>query len=405
MKYEEIAFKLGVKGQEHLLRFWDELGKEEQARMIGALSRIDWDVLELPASHKQAERGKIEPIEALSREEIARDRSLYLRVGEEALRRGKAVAVLLAGGQGTRLGTSAPKGTFDIGLTRPLYIFECLIGNLLSLKEQTGAYVPLLIMTSEKNDRETRAFLREHGYFGYPADFIRFFVQEMAPAVDFSGKLLLEEKGMPALSPNGNGGWYSSLEHAGLLREFPEAEWFNVFSVDNVLQKICDPVFLGATILSGKLCGAKVVSKTSPEEKVGVLCLEDGLPSVVEYYELPEEMRYAVGKDGKLLYRHGVILNYLFHAGKLREIAKERIPVHMVKKKVPYLNNAGELVRPETENAYKFETLILDMIKLMGSCLPYEVVREHEFAPVKNATGADSVESARELLKQNGVTL
>ena len=406
MTYEETARKLRERGQEQILRFWGELSEEERNSLAAQIGAIDWEQVTLWEHPEDLSgKGKIEPIEGISLAEIARDRNIFRQAGEQAIKEGKVAAVLLAGGQGTRLGSDAPKGAYDLGVTRPLYIFECLVGNLLAVTEKAGAYVPLFIMTSEKNDAETRAFLREHGYFGYPGEYIRFFKQEMAPAVDLGGKLLLEEKGRLALSPNGNGGWYSSLSRAGVLRDFPAVEWINVFAVDNVLQRIADPVFIGATILSGKLCGAKVVSKAGPGEKVGVLCLEDGLPSVVEYYELSEEMANARDKTGQLLYRYGVILNYLFEAKKLEEIAGARIPVHVVKKKVPYLDERGELIRPEEVNAYKFETLILDMIKLMGSCLPFEVVREREFAPVKNRTGADSVESARELLKENGVEL
>ncbi len=406
MTYEELARTLRKHGQEHVLRFWGELGEEEKHSLAAQAEAVDWEQLGLWEHPEDLSgKGKIEPIEGISLSEIARDREIFRKVGEEAIKEGKVAAVLLAGGQGTRLGSDAPKGAYNIGLTHPLYIFECLIKNLLEVTSHAGAFVPLFIMTSDKNDAETKDFLEEHGFFGYPREFVRFFTQDMAPAVDFEGKLFLEEKGRLALSPNGNGGWYSSLARTGIMKEFPAVEWINVFAVDNVLQRIADPAFVGATILSGKKSGAKVVSKAEPHEKVGVLCLENGLPAVVEYYELSEDMAMARDKEGRLLYRHGVILNYLFEAKKLEEIAGKRIPVHVVKKKVPHLNEAGELVRPEEVNGYKFETLILDMIKLMGSCLPYEVVREHEFAPVKNKTGVDSVDSARELLKQNGVEL
>ena len=314
---------------------------------------------------------------------------------------------MLAGGQGTRLGSDAPKGAYDIGLTRPLYIFGQLIGNLKEVTLSCGASVPLLIMTSEKNDAETRRFFEEHGFFGYPREDVFFFRQAMAPCADLSGKLLLEEKGKLALSPNGNGGWYASLERAGLAAQMEArgVEWYNVFAVDNVLQRICDPVFLGATIASGKASGAKVVRKAEPHERVGVLCLEDGLPSVVEYYELSEEMPNLRGADGNLVYSFGVILNYLFRADTLKAIADKRLPLHAAKKKIPYLAPDGTFVKPETENGYKFETLILDMIRYAGTCLPFEVVREREFAPIKNKTGTDSVDTARALLQKNGVEL
>ena len=232
-------------------------------------------------------------------------------------------------------------------------------------------------------------------------------MEYIAPSTDLEGKIILEARGKLALSPNGNGGWYSSLVRAELLRDelLSAAEWFNVFAVDNVLQRIADPVFLGATISSGRRCGAKVVRKTCPEERVGVLCLRGGKPDVVEYYEI--DPATAALKDGRggLLYPYGVILNYLFRADSLGEMLSCEFPLHKAKKRVPYLGENGETVIPDKENAYKSETLILDMVRLAGSCLPFEVEREREFAPVKNRTGTDSAESARELLKRNGVEL
>ena len=182
-------------------------------------------------------------------------------------------------------------------------------------------------------------------------------------------------------------------------------EWLNVFAVDNVLQRIADPGFIGAVIKSGLQSGGKVVSKASPDEKVGVLCLEDGMPSIVEYYEMTEEMRTLLNENGELAYKYGVILNYLFNVAKLEEICDKKLPVHIVDKKIPFMNDNGEYVIPTEPNGQKFETLVLDMVHMQDSCLAYEVVREKEFAPVKNATGVDSVDSARELLKANGVNI
>jgi UDP-N-acetylglucosamine/UDP-N-acetylgalactosamine diphosphorylase len=182
-------------------------------------------------------------------------------------------------------------------------------------------------------------------------------------------------------------------------------EWLNVFSVDNVLQRIVDPVFVGATISTDSYVGSKVVRKACKDEKVGVMCLENGKPSIVEYYELTPEMMDALDEKGEPAYNYGVILNYLFNVEQLKLIAKNNLPLHIVEKKIPYINEEGEFVKPEKENGYKFESLILDMIHMMDKCLPFEVERSKEFAPVKNKTGVDSVESARELLKQNGIEI
>ena len=405
-KMKQLNSLLSEKGQTHILKGFDELSPAQQDEFVREIEEIDWDTVALWKHPEDLSgKGEVRPIEGLSLKEIEKRRQEFFALGADAVAKGKVACVLLAGGQGTRLGSSGPKGTFDIGLTHPLYIFEMQIKNLLDACKMCGGYVPLFLMTSSINDAETKAFLKEHAYFGYPESYIRFFQQDMAPSVDFSGKLYLEDRGKLALSPNGNGGWYSSLKHAKADEDFPDIEWYNVYGVDNVLQRSADPVFIGAVIASGMLSGAKVVRKTEPHEKVGVLCLEEGLPSVIEYYELTEEMANERGADGELAYSFGVILNYLLSARKLEEIAKERIPVHVVKKKIPYLDDNGEYIKPQTENGYKFETLILDMVRLMGSCLPFEVEREREFAPIKNKEGVDSVESARLLLQKNGVML
>ena len=393
-------------GQEHLLAYYGELSEAERESLLTQIESIDWNIFSEEA-RCHAPEGEIAPIAGMSTEEIEARQEEFFAAGKEIIRAGKVAALLLAGGQGTRLGYDGPKGTMDIGLTHPLYIFECLIRNLQEVCRACDAVVPLYIMTSDKTDERTRTFLKEHDYFGYPQEAVRFFLQDMAPATDFDGKILLEGKGRLALSPNGNGGCFSSLRRSGLWEEAAArgVEWFNVFAVDNVLQRIADPVFVGATALAGVNCGAKFVRKCDPHERVGVLCLRGGVPDVVEYYELSEEMANARDERGGLVYSFGVILNYLFRREALEEIERNVIPVHVAKKKIPCLNGAGELVKPDKENGCKYETLVVDIVRLTKSCLPYEAVREHEFAPIKNATGVDSVESARELLKQNGVTL
>jgi UDP-N-acetylglucosamine/UDP-N-acetylgalactosamine diphosphorylase len=382
------------------------LGEKIPAKLERQLKELDWSALEL-IHQREHQRGTFAPLGAMELPEIESRKDEFRKTGLAAIKACKVGAILLAGGQGTRLGFDKAKGMYNIGVTRELYIFEQLIANLRKVTEEAGAWVPLYIMTSEKNDTQTRAFFAEHDYFGYNSDFVKFFVQEMVPAVDFEGNLLLESEDSLAMSPNGNGGWFKSLVKAGLDRDLKEkgVEWLNVFAVDNVLQQIADPVFVGATIDSGCVSGAKVVRKADPYERVGALCLEDGKPSIIEYYELTPEMAEATDEKGSLLYGFGVILNYLFRVDRLLAIMDQNLPMHIVEKKVPYLDERGVLQKPQTPNAYKFETLILDMVYMMDNCLSFEVEREKEFAPVKNAEGVDSVESARHLLEINGIVL
>ena len=405
---ESITKKLSEYGQEHVLRYFDELSESQKADLLSQIENTDMSILSaVGAPDALNAKGKISPLKCMELSEIEAGKETYTKTGLDAIKAGKVGAVLLAGGMGTRLGSDNPKGMYNVGLTRELYIFECLINNLMDVVRTAGAYIHLFVMTSEKNHEATTSFLKEKNYFGYPEEYIHFFKQEMAPATDYNGKIYLEEKGRMATSPNGNGGWFISLMRAGLLDKAKSfgIEWFNIFAVDNVLQRICDPVFIGATIEKKCVVGAKVVKKSAPDEKVGVMCLEDGRPSIVEYYELTDELMNAKDEKGDPAYNFGVILNYLFDVAELERIVKEELPLHIVKKKIPYIDENGELVKPEEPNGYKFENLVLDMIHQMASCLPFEVVREKEFAPIKNKTGVDSVESARALLEKNGVVL
>ena len=409
MNYNEAKELLNKNNQSHLLEYFDELNDDQKEHLLEQISEIDFDLIKLiENADTPDERGVITPLDAeVSIKEIEENADKFRAKGVEAIKEGKVAALLLAGGMGTRLGSDKPKGMYNIGETKDVFIFEMLIRNLMDVVDEVGVWVPLYIMTSEKNDKDTREFFEEKNYFGYNKDYVKFFKQEMAPACDFNGKIYLERKDRISTSPNGNGGWFISFNKAGLLDEAKAKgiEYINLFAVDNVCQRMVDPLFVGAMLDGGYVSASKVVSKAAPEEKVGVLCLEDGKPSIVEYYELTEEMRYETLPDGSLAYKDGVILNYLFSIKALEENMHNNLSTHVVKKKIECLDENGNTKKPETENGYKFETLVLDMIHDMDNCLAYEVVREKEFAPIKNKTGVDSVDTAKELLKKNGVEL
>lgn len=394
--------------QKYIKAMMEKNTTEQNEKLTKRLEEIDFSVLEhIERKETVNERGVFAPLDAVEVSEIEARGAEFKELGLKAIREGKVGAVLLAGGQGTRLGLDRPKGTLNIGVAKELYLFEQLLRNLMDVTDEAGVYVPLYIMTSNINNADTTDFFEEHDYFGYPKDYVKFFVQEMVPACDYEGRIYMESQTEVAMSPNGNGGWFSSMVNAGLLSDIKERgiEWINVFAVDNCLQRIADPMFVGATIAYGCESGAKVVRKAAPDERVGVLCTEDGKPSIAEYYEMTEEMATARKENGDLKYGFGVILNYLFSEKKLEQIADARMPIHVVEKKIPYMDVDGTFVKPEQPNGYKFETLVLDMVHMMDDCIPYEVVREREFAPIKNLHGVDSLDSARELMKGCGIEL
>lgn len=407
MTYNEAVSKLEVCGQKHLLEYYEELSESEKEELLEQIELTDFSVIEQGKNGEAAKKGVISPLVSLELDAINENKARYMELGMKAIKAGKVAAVLLAGGMGTRLGSDDPKGMYNIGKTKDVYIFQRIVENLMDIASLTETNIYLFVMTSDKNHTKTVNFFKEHNFFGYKEEYVKFFMQEMAPATDYDGKVYMESKCRISNSPNGNGGWFSSMKKWGILDIIHNEgiEYLNVFAVDNVLQKIADPCFVGAVIEHNVEAGAKVVKKAAPDEKVGVMCLEDGKPSVVEYYELTDEMMNTLNEKGERVYNFGAILNYLFEVKALERIVDKQLPVHIVEKKIPYMDEEGNLVKPETPNGHKYELLILDMIHDLKNCLPYEVERNKEFAPIKNKTGVDSVESARALLEQNGYIL
>lgn len=400
--------KLEKYNQKHLLKFENELTENEKQELYNQIENLDFSYLnELNNSYTQPQV-EVTPLKAMTLEEISENQNEFEQIGLKALREQKIGALLLAGGMGTRLGSDKPKGMYNIGKTKDVFIFQRIFENLLDVVRKCGNPIPFFIMTSERNNEDTVNFIKDHNYFGYDPNYVKFFIQEMAPCVDFNGKVLLERKNRVATSPNGNGGWFTSLiknqEAKKMLDDF-NIEYLNIFAVDNVLQKIADPTFVGAVLKGDYEIGAKVIKKVDPFEKVGVMCNKNGRPAIIEYIDLTEEMALETDETGERVYNFGTILNNLLQVKLLYEIKDKKLPIHVVTKKVEYVDDNGNLIKPETPNAHKFEMLWLDMFDYSSTCLPFEVEREKEFAPIKNKTGVDSVESAQALLELNGYKL
>jgi len=328
-------------------------------------------------------------------------REMWMLAGEEILRHGQAAAFLVAGGQGSRLGFDGPKGAFDIGLPSHKSIFQLQAERLLHLEQRFGKPVPWCIMTSPLNHADTQAHFEEHGYFGLQRDWVRFFPQGMICALDTQGHALRESSSRLALVPDGNGGCFRALAQSGAL------DWLSslgirfvfLYGVDNILAKVCDPLFLGALASNGQLPSAsKVVHKRSANEKVGIFALRDGKPGVIEYSDLPDSLRELRNPDGSLTYDGGNIATHLFRIEALRKLQNQPLPWHAAFKKVAYYDETGKTIQPEAPNAWKFEQFLFDAFPILGAMLPLGVSREEEFAPVKNASGDDSPESARRML-------
>ena len=396
--------RLNEYGQSHLLSAFDGLTEEEKIRFSEELCAVDFEIFERAKHFEEKTYENLTPMPIFYAKRAEKEKEELEAIGIRAIAEGKVGAILLCGGQGTRLGYPHAKGMFNIGLTKEIPIFFLHFGYLCEVAKRAGKWFPLYIMTSVYNREEIEAFLKEHSFFGYEPSAVRFFTQNMAPATDFEGKLYQSSPSSLALSPDGNGGWFSSLVSEGYLNDVKEngVEWLNVISIDNVLQKTADPRFIGAVIRENAVCGAKVVKKATPDERIGLICQNDCHPAVIEYFELDRLKKEKAIRTEEMEY--GVILNYLFRVEEMEKTLSQKLPVHKARKKIPYYRN-GKYVKPETENGFKYEMLATDLVERMDSCLAYEIVREREFAPVKNATGIDSVESAREMLLAQGYEL
>ncbi|MDY4787773.1 MAG: UTP--glucose-1-phosphate uridylyltransferase [Bacilli bacterium] len=339
----------------------------------------------------------IESISALSLEEIEKNKDLYEKIGYNTLKEEKVGVVILSGGQGSRLGFNHAKGMYDVGINKTVYLFELLINNLLKIVNKVKRWIPLFIMTSKENNDEIIAFFKEHNYFNYKQEYVNFFIQNHLPALDLNNNIYLDKNGQQVLLPSGNGDWYKKLKETNLLDKYPSLEWLNCVAVDNPLQIMADPIFVGATIASNNLMGAKVIEKAYKDERVGVICKRNGKPTIIEYFEATEEMKNAKDEKGNYIYKYGVILNYLFNIKVLDDHLNDNLHEYHVIKEVK--------VDGEIKKLKKVETLILDMISFFDSVCIYEVRRNKEFAPIKNKEGIDSLETSRALLLENGIEL
>ena len=391
-------------GQEHLLSNYEKLSNEDKNRLLNDILTIDFgEISKLyeQTKHKiKFENCKIEPIEhvdkaKLSNEEIQK----YSEIGIEQIKKGKLAAVTMARGQGTRLGHNGPKGTFDLGLDSHKSIFEILCDTLKLARKKYGVVVPWYIMTSDENNDETVEFFEKNNYFDYPKEAVKFFIQGEMPMINTEGKILLNEEGLIKQAGAGHGAIFEAMRKNGIIYEMQNKgiEWVFIGGVDNVLVKMVDPVLIGLSIERNVLAAGKSVVKANPHEKVGVFCKKDGKPSVIEYSEISNELAEAVDEKGELLFGESHILCNQFNIKILEELAKNKLPYHVAFKKATYMDEKGNIISPTEPNAYKFEAFIFDAFSSIPEMLVMRVKREEEFAPVKNAEGVDSPETARKL--------
>jgi UDP-N-acetylglucosamine/UDP-N-acetylgalactosamine diphosphorylase len=400
---------LAAHGQEHILRFWQELSATSQEKLAAQIEALDLDLIDsLAESHVRHKPhaqipGDIRPIDAYPRTPQPQQARLYedaRRRGHELLRAGKVGAFLVAGGQGTRLGYDGPKGEYRVTPIRNKPLFQVFAEQLLAYSRDAGQSIPWYIMTSEANDVATRAFFRQHDYFGYPSEDVFFFQQGMMPAFSMDGKLLLAGKDSLALSPDGHGGSLRAIARSGALADMKRRgiEHLSYFQVDNPLVHCIDPLFLGLHDITNSEMSSKTIPKSHALERVGNFCIADGVLQVIEYSDLPEALARQTNPDGSLRFNAGSIAIHALRVSfieRLNSGGKLRLPWHRAEKKVAYVDESGEAVKPQKPNAVKLEQFVFDAIPLAQNPIVYTTDRAEEFSPVKNAEGDDSPATCR----------
>ncbi len=402
----QVRNRFEAAGQQHVFRFWNELDEMARASLLDQLRSIDLDLIAklstTPEAPADDQDGELEPAAVLhiGEDHCHATRRRATKRGRDLIRQGKVGAFLVAGGQGSRLGFDGPKGCLPFGLHSGRTLFELHAQKIRALRDRLCSTVPWYIMTSAANHDDTCRFFEENDFFGLSREDVLLLEQTMLPSLDGDGKLVLADKGRLFLSPNGHGGAYSTFAERGGLEDARRRgiEHLFYFQVDNALIRIADPTFLGLHDLTGAEMSLAVLEKTGPDEKIGVVATREDLAEVIEYSAHPQKLANRRDENGRLAFGAGSIAVHAFRLDFFERVATGDIalPYHVAQKRISTVDENGN---PLEIDGTKFETFVFDALPSARRYLNVEVVREHEFAPVNNAAGVDSLESARLLVR------
>ncbi len=406
--YDEVIRRVYDHHQEHLFEHWDILHDSEKRMLLDDVKEVDFNLIDSlfrKTSASESAVMRFGPPEyrrlAESEEDRAKERKAY-EAGIAHIKKGKVAAFLVAGGQGTRLGFDGPKGAFPVGPVSGKSLFQIHAEKIIKYSEKYGVAIPWLIMTSVENHGDTVAFFEKHYRFGIANSDLFIFHQNMIPSLDENGKIILKDRTSIFKNPDGHGGSLSALHSSGALRELARRgiETISYFQVDNPLVRIIDPVFIGYHLLEGAEVSSKGIRKIDPAEKVGVFVrFENGKSGIIEYSDLSCEKQRAHDANGELSYCMANPAIHLFRRSFIEQLnsgGDMALPYHVAKKRISVMREGGEI----SLDAYKFEKFVFDAIPLARKTLVIETRRDEEFAPVKNATGVDSVETAQDLMSR-----
>ena len=397
--------KLKKYKQDSVLKLMNKLEGEKKEVLAASILETDLEsvenVFKTINEKKEVTSTGISPMNATIKENVSEEeRKNYYEIGKKIIENNEYAVVTVAGGQGTRLGHNGPKGTYKISTIKgEKSLFEILCETMKEANKKFGSNIPWYIMTSEENNKQTVDFFETNNYFGYDKDKIKFFKQSKMPVVDINGKLLVDENFKIKEASDGHGGIFNSMAKGKVIDELDKnnVKWVFTCGVDNPLVNMVDPYLLGLAVEKECKLATRSLVKTSPSEKIGVICKQNNKVKVIEYTELPEEMANETNQNGELVYGESHVMFNLFSVDAIKKIAKEKLPYHIAFKKNSYIDENGTLVKPEKPNSYKFESFIFDSFELFDDMAILRGTREDEFAPIKNAEGSDSPETAVKL--------
>jgi len=411
-KLQDVEKLLQEHSQSHLLAFWENLGLGQRRDLLACLHGLDWPKIDdwvanyvkkappvaVPAELAPPEFYPAEPVNARQQERRAKARKL----GRELISAGKVAAFVVAGGQGTRLGFPGPKGDLSISPVKNKPLFRIFAETIAAVSQEYRTTCPWYVMTSPLNHNDTAEIFQKNDYFGLDSDNVFLFQQGTLPNFGFDGRILLAEKGRIATSPDGHGGSLKALYESGAVHDMRKRgiEYISYWQVDNPLINIFDPLFIGLHALDGAEMSSKTITKTGPFEKVGNFCVADGKLTVIEYSDLPDALAEKKNPDGSLVFQLGSIAIHIISTAFVEKLNAKgfSLPIHRAAKKIPHIDRAGNRVEPNEPNGVKLETFVFDALPLAANSIILETIREEEFAPTKNATGTDSIETTKQMM-------
>ena len=425
--FENTQKLLKKHNQSHLLAFWGHLGAAERQNLLAQIRQLDlpkiddWVAKFVKKSFSTGIRRDLIPAQSYSPAPVdTAQKSKYheaIRLGKELISSGKVAALVVAGGQGTRLGFDGPKGNFPISPVKKKTFFQIFAENITAVSEKYQTNCPWYIMTSPLNYAETKDIFLSQNYYGMRDSDVFIFQQGKLPNFGFDGKILLADKANIACSPDGHGGTLKALCTSGAIDDMKRRgiDFISYWQVDNPLINIFDPLFIGLHATDEAEMSSKALIKAGPKEKVGNFCLADGKVTVIEYSDFPDELAEKQNPDGSLVFQLGSIAIHIISVSFVEKLDAEglSLPLHKAVKKIPHIDQQGNPVESDEQNGVKLETFIFDALPMASKSVILETLRSEEFAPTKNAVGVDSVETTRQMmvdraaawLKSAGVTI